>query len=151
MPSPRSATCSLIPSFQPLVIHACGDWVLWMSNIGNVLVSSSCPSAHMTGVLIHMAATNIITLHLALDPEIKPLTFLCSCISAPPTCLAPTASCAASKRNKEGLSADITNPSVCEDDVLFCDVAHQSHVSAHLFPSSPITCESPGASCFAPH
>ena len=110
-----------------------------------------CQSDHMTGVLIHMAATNIITLHLALDPEIKPLTFLCSFISAPPTYLVPTASCAASKRNKEGLSADITNPSACGDDVLDCDVAHQSHVSAHLFPSSPITCESPVACCFAPH
>ena len=43
------------------------------------------------------------------------------------------------------------NTSVCGDDVLDRDVAHQSHVSAHLFPSSSITCESPGASCFAPH
>ena len=36
-------------------------------------------------------------------------------------------------------------------DVLDCDVVHQSHVSAHLFPSLPITCESLGASCFASH
>ena len=56
-----------------------------------------------------------------------------------------------SKRNKEGLSADTTNTSVCGDDVLDCDVVHQSHVSAHLFPSLPITCESLGDSCFAPH
>ena len=55
------------------------------------------------------------------------------------------------KRNKEGLSADITNTSVCGDDVLDCDVADQNHVSAHLFPSVSITCESLGASCFAPH
>ena len=56
-----------------------------------------------------------------------------------------------SMRNKEGLSADITNTSVCGDDGLDCDVAHQSHVSAHLFPFLSITCESLGASCFAPH
>ena len=88
----------------------------------------------------------------SLSPSLsKPLTFLCFSISAPPTYLAPTASCAVSMRNKEGLSADTTNTSVCGDDVLDCDVAHQSHVSAHLFPSSPITCESLGASCFAPH
>ena len=36
-------------------------------------------------------------------------------------------------RNKEGLRTDITNTSVRGDDVLDCDVADQSHVSAHLF------------------
>ena len=55
---------------------------------------------------------NSITLHLALDPETKPLTFLCFCTFAPPTYLAPTASCAVSKHCKEGLSADITNMTV---------------------------------------
>ena len=90
-------------------------------------------------------------LHLALDPEIKPLTFLCFSTLAPPTYLVPKASCAVSKHNREGLSADITNTSVCGDDVLDCDVAHQSHVSAHLFHSLSIICESLGASCFAPH
>ena len=105
----------------------------------------------MSGVLIHMDAAHMITLHLALDPEIKPLTFLCFSTFVPPTYLAPTASCAVSKHNKEGLSADITNKSERGDDVLDCDVVHQSHVSAHLFPSLAITCESPGASCFASH
>ena len=52
---------------------------------------------------------------------------------------------------QRGLSADMTNTSVCGDDVRDRDVAHQSHVSAHLFPSSPFTCESLGASCFAPY
>ena len=42
-----------------------------------VLDFSSCLSGHTTGGWIHTAATNSITLHLALDPEIKPLTFLC--------------------------------------------------------------------------
>ena len=93
---------------------------------------------------IHTAATTSITLHLALDPVTKPLTFLCFSSFAPPTYLAPIASCAVSKRNKEGLSADMTNTSVYGDDVLDCDVAHQSHVSAHLFPSLLIICESPG-------
>ena len=41
---------SLILSFQPLVIHACGDSVRWMSSIVSALVSSSCPSVHTNGV-----------------------------------------------------------------------------------------------------
>ena len=94
---------------------------------------SSCQSVHATGGRIHTAATNSITLHLALDPEIKPLTFLCFSTFAPPTYLAPTASCAVSKHNKEGLSADMTNTSGCGDDVLDCDVAHQSHVKCPSF------------------
>ena len=106
----------------------------------------TCQSVRMSGVWIHTAATNMITLHLALDPVTKPLTFLCFFISAPPTNLAPTASCAVNMRNKEGLSAHTTNTSVCGDDVLDRDVAHQCHVGAHLFPSSPITCESLGTS-----
>ena len=73
---------------------------------------SSRQSVHMSGVWIHTAAANPITLHSALDPVTKPLTFLCFFISAPPTYLAPTASCAVNMRNKEGLSADITNTSV---------------------------------------
>ena len=50
--------------------------------------------------------------HLALEPVTKPLTFLCFSISAPPTYLVPTVSCAVNMRNKEGLSADITDLSV---------------------------------------
>ena len=75
----------------------------------SVLGFSSCQSVHMTGVWVHTAATNTITLHLALDPVIKPLTFLCFSTFAPPTYLAPPASCAVNMRNKEGLSADINN------------------------------------------
>ena len=103
---------------------------------------SSCQRVHMSGVWIHTSATQTIKLRSALDPVTKLLTFLCFFISAPPTYLAPTASCAVNMRNKEGLTVDITNTSVCGDDVLDRDVAHQSHVSAHLFPYSPITCES---------
>ena len=101
--------------------------------------------------MVHMAATSLTMQRLALDLVINPLTFLCFSSFAPPTYQAPTASGAVSKRNKEGLSAAITNTSVRGDDVLDCDVAHQSHVSAHLFPSLLTTCESLGASCFAPH
>ena len=92
-----------------------------------------------------------ITLHLALDLAIKLLTFLCSSTFATPIFPDPAVSCAVSKHNKEGLSADITNTSAGGDDVLDCDVAHQSHVSAHLFPSLSFICELLGASCFAPH
>ena len=49
----------------------------------------------------------------ALGPRVtKPLTFLCSFISAPPTCLAPTASCAVNMHNSKVLIASITNQSV---------------------------------------
>ena len=77
----------------------------------------------------------------ASDLVINLLTSLCSYISVPPTCLAPTASCAANMHNKEGLSADTTNTSVCGDDVLDRDVAHQSHVSAFLshLPRLPVS------------
>ena len=78
----------------------------------------------MSGVWKHTAATNTTTLHLALDHMIKPLTYLCFFTFAPPTYHAPTASSAVNMRNKEGFSADITNTSVCGDDVLDRDVAH---------------------------
>ena len=94
------------------------DLVHWRSRIVSALGFSSCQSVHTTGVWIQTAATNSITPHLALDPEIKPFTFLFFSTFAPPTYLTPTASCAVSKHNKEGLSADITNTSVCGDDVL---------------------------------
>ena len=70
---------------------------------------SACQSVHMSGVWIHMVATNTITLRSALD---KPLTSLCSYISAPLTFLASTASCAANMHNKEEWNAVITNMTV---------------------------------------
>ena len=76
----------------------------------------ACQSVHVSGMWIHTAATSMITLHLALDPEIKPLTFLCFSIFAPLTCLAPTASCAANMHNKEEWNAGITNMTVHEGD-----------------------------------
>ena len=72
---------------------------------------------------------------LALDPVTKQLTFEFSSISAPPTYLAPTASRAVNKRNKESLSANTTDRSEGRDDVLDRDVVHQSHVSACLSTS----------------
>ena len=131
-----------IQSFQQLAIRFCGDKVRWKSRTVSAFSFTLCRSAHMSGVWIHTTATNAITPHLGLDLVIKPLTLLCFFISAPPTYLATTASCAVKMRKKEGLSADRTNTSVWRDDALDCDVACQSHESAHLFPSSPITCES---------
>ena len=138
-------------SFQHPTIRFCGDLVRWKSRIVSALGFSSCQSVHMSGVWIHTAATSMITQRLASDLVTTPLTFLYLYIFVPPTNLAPTASCAMDMRNKEGLSANISNTSVRGDDVHDRDVAHQSHMSAHLVPSSPITCESPRASCFAPH
>ena len=80
-----------------------------------------------------MGATSLTMLRLAWDLEIKPLSFLFSFISVPPTCLDPAASCVVSKRNKEGLSAGITNMTVREDDVHDRDPAYEGHVSAYLF------------------
>ena len=136
--------------FSDPEFSAPGNSVLWSlvrrrTRIVSALGFSSCQSVHMSGGWIHTAATNTITLHLALDHVTKPLTFLCFSIFASLTYLAPT------MHNKEGLSADIINMNVCGDDVPDRDVAHQGHVSAHLFPSSSITCESLGASRFAPH
>ena len=139
---PQLVTCSRIQSCQHPVIRFCGDLVRWRSRIVSALGFSSCQSVHMSGVWIHTAATNSVTPHLALDPVTNPLTVLCFSTVAPPTCLAPIASCAVSKRNKEVLSADITNKSVCGDDVLDCDVAQ---------PYLLIMCKSLGASCVAPH
>ena len=89
----------------------------------------------MSGVWVHMAATRTKMQRLALDPATKPLTFLCFSTFAPPTYLAPTTSCAANTRNKEGLSADTTSMSEERDVVLDRDVSLQSHVSAHLSSS----------------
>ena len=98
-----------------------------------------------------MAVTSLTMQRLALDLEINLLTSLCSSIFAIPIFPETAVSCAVSKQNKEGLSANITNPSVRGDDVLDCDVAHHRHVSARLFPFLPFTSESLGASCFASH
>ena len=148
---PQLVTCSRILSFQHQVIRFCGDVVRWKSRTVSALGFSSCPSVHTSGVWIHMAATSLTMQRLVSDLVINPLTSLCSYFSAPPICLARPASCAANMHNKEEWNADITDKSVCGDDVLDRDLAHQSHVSAHLFPYSRFTCESPGASCFTPH
>ena len=96
----------------------------------------------MSGVWILMAATSLTPQRWASDLVINPLTSLCSYISAPPICLAPTASCTANMRNKEGWNAGITDATVCGDDALDRDVAHQSHVCGKLFTPSAVTCES---------
>ena len=100
------------------------------------LGSSPCPSAHMTGVWIHTAATSLTMQRLASDLVINPLTSLCSYISAPPIYLATLASCAANMHNKEEWNAGITNMTVREGDVHDCDPVRQGHVSAFLVTSS---------------
>ena len=125
-----------------MVVRFCGDLVRWKSRTVSALGSSLCRSAHMSGVWIHMAATSLTTQRWASDLVIKPLTFLCSYISAPLTFLAPTASCATNMHNKEGWNASITNMTVREEDVHDRDPVSQSHVSAFLFTPSAVTCES---------
>ena len=134
-------TLSLIPSFQPLVIHACGDWALWTNNIGNVLVFSSCPSAHTNGLWIRTAAKNSITLRLALDPGIKPLTFLCFSTSAIQISLGLTVLCEVSRPSKEDLNADATK-NEGRDEVLVCALVNQGVNDAsqqvHMSPSRSV-------------
>ena len=103
---------------------------------------SSCQSAHMSGVWIHMAATSLTTQRWASDLVINPLTSLCSYISVPPTCLAPIASCAANMHNKEEWNAGITNMTVREEDVHDHDPVRRGHVSSFLFTPSAVARES---------
>ena len=122
LPSPQWVPCSRIQSFQHQAIRFCGDLVRWNRRTESALGSLLCPSVPLSGESTLTATTSTTTPSLASDPVTKPLTFLCFFTSAPPTYLVPTASCAVSMRNKEGLSADITNTSECGDDVLDCDV-----------------------------
>ena len=55
-----------------------------------------------------------------------------SCVPPSPH-LDPAASCAVSKRNKEGLSADIANTSVCGDDALECENCSSKSCQCPLF------------------
>ena len=139
---PQLVTCSRIQSFERLVIRFCGDLVRWKSSTVSALGSSSCPSAHMSGVWIHMAATSLTMQRLASDLVINPLTSLCFYISVPPICLAPLASCAANMHKKAEWNAGITNMTVREGDVHDCDPVRQGHVSAFLVTSSEFARES---------
>ena len=94
------------------------------------------------GVWIHMAATSLTTQRWASDLVINLLTSLCSYLSAPPICLAPPASRAASMHNLEEWNAGITNMTVREGDVHDRDPVRQGHVSAYLFTPSAAACES---------
>ena len=62
-----SALCSRIQSFLHLVIRVCGDLVRWKNSAVSALGSSSCPSAHISGVWIHVAATSLTTQRWASD------------------------------------------------------------------------------------
>ena len=127
-------TCFRIQSFQHLVIRFCGGLVRWKSSTASALGSSSCLSAHM-------AATSLTMQRWASDLVINPLTSLCSYISVPQTCLAPTASCAANMHNKEEWNAGVTNMTGREEDVHDCHPVRQGHVSAFLshLPRLPVS------------
>ena len=74
---------------------------------------SSCQSVHVSGVWIHTAATNMMTLHSALDPGDQtahlPVFLHLRTTNLPGP---DSFSCAVNKRNKKGLSADKTHTSV---------------------------------------
>ena len=86
-----------------------------MNSIVSALGSSSCPSAHVNGVWIHMAATSLTMQRLALDLGINLLIFRCSSTFAIPIFPDPAVSYVVSKHNKEDLSANMTK-NVCRDD-----------------------------------
>ena len=94
----------------------------------------------MSGVWIHMAATSDnAALGFGLRDQSSHL--LCSYISAVPTSLAPTASCAANMHNKEEWNAGVTNMTVREDNAHDHHLVHQGHVSAFPFTSFAVARE----------
>ena len=105
-----SAFSTVSDVFSDPEFSAPGHSCLW--GLVNVLVSSSCPSAHMNGVWIHMAATSLTMQRLALDLGINLLTSLCFSTFATPIYLDTAVLCAVSKLNKEGMIANTTNLSV---------------------------------------
>ena len=139
MPSPRSATCSRIQSFQRLATRSCGVSADSTTHLVNARGSSSCPSAHMNGVWIHMAATSLTMQRLAWDHGINLLTSLCSSTYATQIFPDPAVSCAVSKHNKEDLTANITNLSVPRNDAHDHAPVHQGVRDAsrqdHMSPS----------------
>ena len=124
-----------------MAIRFCGDLARWKSSTASVLVFSSCPSAHMNGVCIHMAATSMTMLRSAWDLETKLLIFLFFFIFVLLICLDPAASCVVSKPNKEDLSAYTTNMNACGDDVHDRVPVRQGHVSVFLFTPFEVACE----------
>ena len=76
---------------------------------------------------------------LVLDLEINLLTSLCSSIFATPIFPDPAVSCAVSKHNKEGLTANITNLSVRGNDAHDHALVHEGVSDAarqyHMSPS----------------
>ena len=86
------------------------------------------PSAHMNGVWIRMAVTNLTMLRLALVPGISLLTSLFSSTFATPIYPDLALSCVVSRHNKEDLSADTTKNEY-RDDVHDRALVHQGHVS----------------------
>ena len=109
----------------------------WKSRTVSALGSSLCPSAHMSGVWIHMAATSLTTQRWASDLVINPLTsfvFLhlrTTNLPGPDSII--RSEHAQQRENKNASDASITNMTVREEDVHDRDPVHQSHVSASIF------------------
>ena len=112
-----------------------------LSTVGDVFSDPEF-SAPGNSLWIHMAPASLTMQRWAADLVINPLTSLCSYISVPPTCLAPTASCAASMHSKEEWNAGITSMTVREEDVHDLDPVRQGHVSAFPFAPSAVARES---------
>ena len=77
-----------------------------MNNIENVLAFLSCPSVHMNGVWIRMAAVKLTILRLALAPGISLLICLSSFTFAIQISLDPAALCEVNRLSKEDLNAN---------------------------------------------
>ena len=91
------------------------------------------------GVCIHVAAASLTTQRLAFDLETNLLISLCFFIFALLIFPDPAVSCAVSKHNKEGLTANMTNLSVRRNDAHDHAPAHQGVSDAsrqdHMSPS----------------
>ena len=141
MPFQQLVTCSQI-QVSPAQLSSVGTRGAGKRRIVSALGFSSCPSVHATGVWNHVAATSSTMQIWRLDPETPRLTSPFSFTSAPPICLAPTASRAVNKLSKEGLSAKSTDKSEGRDDVDDRDVVYQDLVSAFFPTPSTVTSES---------
>ena len=76
--SPKLDTCSQTLSLRHLATRTNGVSVPWTIRVVNVGSFSSCQSARVSGVLMHMAVTNSTTPTLDSGPATKLLTFLSS-------------------------------------------------------------------------
>ena len=92
--------CSQTQSFRLQATLSSRGLLRWRTSIASAHGFSSCRSAHMNGVWIHMAATKTTMQIWRLVPVTQLLIYLFFFICAPPISRAPTASPAANRLSR---------------------------------------------------